>query len=73
MESFVTAVAQVGFPIAVAGYLLLRQEKTIKDQTDKFEAKMDAIERAISGDNGLNVRVKELKNEISALRRDIEK
>ena len=40
----VTATAQVGFPIAVAGYLLLRVESTIKDNTAAINLLRDKIQ-----------------------------
>ena len=49
MEEFFSAVANLGFPIAVASYLLIR-----------FERKIDKLDDSISGRDGLIVWIKKL-------------
>lgn len=73
MEPFLQAVAQVGFPIAVAGYLLLRQEKTLKEMQDKFDARLDSIDKVLSGDEGMNVKLKRIIGIVEAIKRGTKK
>lgn len=73
MEPFLQAVAQVGFPIAVAGYLLLRQEKTLKEMQDKFDARLDSIDKVLSGDEGMNVKLKRIIGIVEAIKRGAKK
>ena len=44
MEEFYSLVANVGFPIAVAGYLLLRQESKMDRLTDAVNKLASIIE-----------------------------
>ncbi|MBF8984652.1 YvrJ family protein [Lutibacter sp. B2] len=44
MEDFMAAVANIGFPIAVAGYLLIRVEKKIDDLTKGVNELSKAVE-----------------------------
>lgn len=73
MEPFLQAVAQVGFPIAVAGYLLLRQEKTLKENADRVDARLDAIEKSLTDENGIGARIDKLKYSINALSKGLKK
>ena len=60
MEEFFTAIANFGFPVAVAGYLLFR-----------FENKLEKLEGSISGKDGLIVTIKSFMMEVKELRREI--
>lgn len=53
MEAFFSAVANFGFPIVVAGYLLFR-----------FEKKIDTLSEAISGRDGLMARLDRLEEKV---------
>jgi hypothetical protein len=45
MEEFFAAVSNFGFPVVVAGYLLIRMEKTIQKMTDKVGNLTVAIDK----------------------------
>ena len=49
MEEFFSGVANFGFPVVVAGYLLM-----------KFEAKLERLEVSISGRDGLVDKIQKL-------------
>ena len=49
MQDLATIISNFGFPIALVAYLLTRWEK-----------KIDKLNDSISGENGLNVKVREL-------------
>jgi len=53
MEVFFSAIANFGFPVVVAAYLLFR-----------FEGKVDALTKAISGRNGLVDKLEKIEEEI---------
>lgn len=50
METFFEAISNYGFPVVLAGYLLMR-----------FEKKIDKLERSINGRSGLIQVIEELK------------
>lgn len=50
---FATIITNLGFPIGVSIYLLIR-----------FEKKIDGLEKAIDGKEGLSVEIKNLKKVI---------
>lgn len=62
MEEFFNIIANFGFPIAIAGYLLIR-----------FESKIEKLEDSITGSEGLNNTIKSLVKEISELRNQVKK
>lgn len=50
MENLLTAIGNVGFPIAVASYLLMRLEKRmekIEETSDKILSKTETIEKTL--------------------------
>jgi len=60
MQEFFTLIANFGFPIVVAGYLLFR-----------FENKIEKLDDSISGDKGLNVLVRQLTVEVRGLKQEV--
>jgi hypothetical protein len=44
LDEFLSAVANIGFPIAVAGYLLIRIERKIEDLTKGVNELSKAVE-----------------------------
>jgi len=62
MESFFEIIANFGFPVAVAGYLLFR-----------FENKIEKLDDSICGEAGLIAQVRQLKKAIEDLTKEIEK
>jgi len=67
MDEWVKVVSQVGFPIAVAAYLLIRLENTIKENTQQtmkqneaFNKMANVIDRLIwvLSDKGIKIDIK---------------
>lgn len=48
-EELVRLVGQVGFPIAVAGYLLVRMERTLKELVRQIERLVTVVESRQGG------------------------
>lgn len=61
MEELFTGLANFTFPVVVSVFLLVR-----------FEKKIDNLEEAISGKNGLTSEIKDLTNQIINLRDKID-
>lgn len=57
MESFVTVISQVGFPIAITAYLLIRFEKKL----EKLERTLDNLVKSIEGRDGLIDKIEDIK------------
>lgn len=57
MESLMTIISQVGFPIAVAVYLLIRQEKRLEDMKQSFNDLKDSI----LGKDGVLDKIEDIK------------
>ena len=62
MEELFTQLANFTFPVVVAVFLLVR-----------FEKKLEKLEEAITGRDGLNSEIKDLTNKIDTLSNRIEK
>jgi len=68
VDEWVKIISQVGFPIAVAGYLLIRLENTIKDNTEQTIKQAETMQRMASvidkmiwvlSDKGIKIEVTE--------------
>jgi outer membrane murein-binding lipoprotein Lpp len=62
MTEFLGSVANFGFPVVVASYLLMRMEKKVDNMTD-----------AVNGKDGLSTQIKELNKVIDNLSRKVDK
>jgi hypothetical protein len=62
MESFLQAIANFGFPIVVSAFLLFR-----------FESKLEKLEDAINGKEGLCVNIQRLTDEVKALHEEVQR
>jgi hypothetical protein len=62
MEELFTGLANFTFPVVVSVFLLVR-----------FEKKIDKLERAISGSDGLTGEIKDLTNQLVNLREEIKR
>ena len=47
MEPFVDVVERIGFPIAVAGYLLIRGDKLMREMRDEMRELVKAIKNGL--------------------------
>jgi hypothetical protein len=56
MEEIFKAITNFGFPVVISIYLLVR-----------FEGKIDKLEQAIKGENGLIVKLNDLIDEVQRL------
>lgn len=59
MESLMPIVSQVGFPIAVAIYLLVRQEKKTEEMRKEFER----LKNSIIGKDGILDKIEDCKKD----------
>jgi hypothetical protein len=62
MEELFTGLANFTFPVVISVFLLVR-----------FEKKIDKLEVAISGKDGLTSEIKDLSNKISNLKEEIKR
>lgn len=51
MHEWIQLIRDVGFPIAITGYLLIRMERTIKELNDKLIQLETYIKAKLGGDN----------------------
>ncbi len=57
MESFITIISQVGFPIAVATYVLVRMEQRMED----LKKEILSLKETIVGKDGILDKIEDLQ------------